>query len=854
LIACKCALKLAWMKFQVEGIAMYKLLSILSITLTIFFGSAGVTFAKWDLNSNSIRQERPQRIGTQYTVPLEYLKLAGRHTGNMPRDHPTRKNSNILKLYKQKSCQNCYLKEVNLENEDFGQADLQGANLKGAILQGTNLRGANLRGANLLGANLKDAILQGANLKGAKLDPNGIKIARASGAINIPGASVVVEKKPSPNKKDASYDGKWIGTLKSGGGNGDKCGFDTQSVTAAIRGSKIEIITRDSDSQVKLKGDISKKGDIDFWGDAGDWTLLIDHNDTAAFSIINPETQAHVTARIINNTLEGSIRAAQYNAYYLRWCNAAFLLKKADDSKKVAEVKKQKELQKREKIARASGAINIPEIIAKVTNPNKEDQKRKIKEARLREEPLKFLLSVKDKRNIQLGLKELGHLKGPVNDEFGLDTRVALKSYQSKKGSLVSGYFTLKQAAALKTRGEKSIKFKAQKREMARLAKIRKAKQLKESKKRAAEAQQAKKERLVLAQTEEEEKKLKRAEARQKDLRRQEEEKKISLLKKAKRLKEIEKRKRKLEAAKQLALRKESARLKAIEAAKQLALRKESARLQAIENRKKAAVAAELRRIKNLTSNLSRIDQLRVISSKSARLRQLPERKGKLIRKIEVGSTVNVTGILPSGWLQISMEGEPIGWLYKTSISSISMSQVNNPKGKSTKSTSPISGAASKQTPPAIGTRQSFLNLDDVMENSTVDLWRDFPPGRTFRVAVSNQKPVWMKLSPSSFRRANNALERALNRTGKGRGNKLIARSVLMNVISGLEKNGLGKDPNSIRLKLLESGGADVLIIADYYQATNGIDMSLQAVKVKDGEVLSATRERRLKFGMPNRR
>ena len=75
-----------------------------------------------------------------------------------------------------------------------------------------------------------------------------------------------------------------------------------------------------------------------------------------------------------------------------------------------------------------------------------------------------------------------------------------------------------------------------------------------------------------------------------------------------------------------------------------------------------------------------------------------------------------------------------------------------------------------------------------------------------------------------------------------------------MNVISGLEKNGLGKDPNSIRLKLLESGGADVLIIADYYQATNGIDMSLQAVKVKDGEVLSATRERRLKFGMPNRR
>jgi hypothetical protein len=149
------------------------------------------------------------------------------------------------------------------------------------------------------------------------------------------------------------------------------------------------------------------------------------------------------------------------------------------------------------------------------------------------------------------------------------------------------------------------------------------------------------------------------------------------------------------------------------------------------------------------------------------------------------------------------------------------------------------------------GGRQVIINLDDVMENATVDLWRDFPPRRKFKIAVSNQKPAWMKLSSSAFRRANNALERALNRTGKGRGNRLLARSVLLNVIKGLEKNGLGKDPDSVRRALLKNTDADVLIIADYYEANGGVDMSLQAVRIKNGEIISSTRERKLKFGIP---
>ena len=50
-----------------------------------------------------------------------------------------------------------------------------------------NLYGANLEGANLYGADLIRADLGNANLQGAKLDPEGIQIAKATGAKNVPG-------------------------------------------------------------------------------------------------------------------------------------------------------------------------------------------------------------------------------------------------------------------------------------------------------------------------------------------------------------------------------------------------------------------------------------------------------------------------------------------------------------------------------------------------------------------------------------------------------------------------------------------------------------------------------------------
>ena len=74
------------------------------------------------------------------------------------------------------------LKETN----QCRDCDLQGALLPGANLERTNLQRTNLRGADLRDANLQDADLRRANLRYAKLDSEGVKIARASGAINVP--------------------------------------------------------------------------------------------------------------------------------------------------------------------------------------------------------------------------------------------------------------------------------------------------------------------------------------------------------------------------------------------------------------------------------------------------------------------------------------------------------------------------------------------------------------------------------------------------------------------------------------------------------------------------------------------
>ena len=119
---------------------------------------------------------------------------------------------------------------ANLVGASLLGAKFQGANLSGAYLKGANLVGASLLGAILNGADLIGADLQDANLKGAKLDLKGISIARASGAINIPEASVIANRqipKPCPGNYKPSWNNcigtrtffsgsKYVGQWRSG--------------------------------------------------------------------------------------------------------------------------------------------------------------------------------------------------------------------------------------------------------------------------------------------------------------------------------------------------------------------------------------------------------------------------------------------------------------------------------------------------------------------------------------------------------------------------------------------------------------------------------------------------------------
>ena len=98
-------------------------------------------------------------------------------------------NPEHLKRLKETNlCPKCDLWDADLGMyANLYGANLEGANLYGADLIRADLGNANLKGADLQGANLRYAYLYGANLQEAKLDPEGIQIAKATGAKNVPG-------------------------------------------------------------------------------------------------------------------------------------------------------------------------------------------------------------------------------------------------------------------------------------------------------------------------------------------------------------------------------------------------------------------------------------------------------------------------------------------------------------------------------------------------------------------------------------------------------------------------------------------------------------------------------------------
>ena len=66
-------------------------------------------------------------------------------------------------------------------------------------------------------------------------------------------------------------------------------------------------------------------------------------------------------------------------------------------------------------------------------------------------------------------------------------------------------------------------------------------------------------------------------------------------------------------------------------------------------------------------SNVPKVNLLyRVIDE--AIIRKEPAKKGEVVKRKAMGRILRVTQMLPSGWYQVSEEGEPIGWVHSSSV------------------------------------------------------------------------------------------------------------------------------------------------------------------------------------------
>jgi hypothetical protein len=96
--------------------------------------------------------------------------------------------------------------------------------------------------------------------------------------------------------------------------------------------------------------------------------------------------------------------------------------------------------------------------------------------------------------------------------------------------------------------------------------------------------------------------------------------------------------------------------------------RQKEERRRAVAARKAAEEKARREHIARLTAGLKPTNLVAAIVNSRVKLRKLPERAAKVIGELPRGSQVEVVGVLPSGWLKVAEEGEPIGYIYKTAV------------------------------------------------------------------------------------------------------------------------------------------------------------------------------------------
>jgi hypothetical protein len=109
-----------------------------------------------------------------------------------------------------------------------------------------------------------------------------------------------------------------------------------------------------------------------------------------------------------------------------------------------------------------------------------------------------------------------------------------------------------------------------------------------------------------------------------------------------------------------------------LEAARKIADKTEFQRLGKLkaERRVKEAEANEAHRnlLMSLTVGLRPENTFMDIAVKSAKARNLPQRGAQEVRQFDRNDQVHVVSVLPSGWVEIAEEGEPIGWMHRAAL------------------------------------------------------------------------------------------------------------------------------------------------------------------------------------------
>jgi hypothetical protein len=74
-----------------------------------------------------------------------------------------------------------------------------------------------------------------------------------------------------------------------------------------------------------------------------------------------------------------------------------------------------------------------------------------------------------------------------------------------------------------------------------------------------------------------------------------------------------------------------------------------------------------------MLNGLQPMDAKYRVTDAEATIRKRPDSKGSLVRKVGLGTQLQIIGQLPSGWLQVAREGEPIGWVHSASVAVFSV-------------------------------------------------------------------------------------------------------------------------------------------------------------------------------------